>query len=111
MVDDFRLQRDSDRSARSPHSEAFAASGPFEANIWVPEGREPRVNLTMTADAILSARKPKPAKPKAASSVRPSQASNTGGRALAAASWAAPSTAEVGTPRAEKGAFDDDIPF
>lgn len=39
--------------------EAFAASGPFEATVWAPEGREPRVNLTMTADAILSARKPK----------------------------------------------------
>jgi hypothetical protein len=39
--------------------EAIAASGTFEATIWTPEGREPRVNLTMTADAILSAHRPK----------------------------------------------------
>ena len=36
------------------------ASGTFDARIWTPDGGEPRVNLTMTADAILSARgKPK----------------------------------------------------
>ena len=39
--------------------EAFAASGPFEANIWVPEGCEPRVNLSLTVDAILTTRRPK----------------------------------------------------
>ena len=26
--------------------EAFAATGTFDATIWAPEGREPRVNLT-----------------------------------------------------------------
>jgi hypothetical protein len=105
--------------------EAFAASGAFEASVWAPEGREPRVNLSMTAAAILSARKPKAKtegasrKPQAAdgrdrveaSSVRQSQASNTG-RSIASKSWASPATAEVGTPLAEKGAFDDDdVPF
>jgi hypothetical protein len=39
--------------------EAFAATGTFDATIWAPEGREPRVNLTLTADAVLSASKPK----------------------------------------------------
>jgi hypothetical protein len=97
--------------------EAFAASGPFEATIWAPEGREPRVNLTLTADAILTARKPKAKtegssrKPKEANGRDRAEALNTGGRALAAASWAAPARAEVETPLAEKGAFDDDIPF
>jgi hypothetical protein len=81
--------------------EAFAASGPFEANIWAPEGREPRVNLSMNADAILSARKPKSHE----------KSANTDGRSVAAKSWAAPARAEVGTPLAEKGAFDDEIPF
>jgi hypothetical protein len=104
--------------------EAFAATGTFEASVWAPEGREPRVNLTLNADAILSARKPtaKPEgasrKPKEAngrdraeaSSVRQSQASNTG-RSIASKSWASPARAEVGAPLAEKGAFDDDIPF
>jgi hypothetical protein len=86
--------------------EAFAASGPFEANIWAPEGREPRVNLSMNADAILSARKPKPTKPKSHE-----KSPNTDGRSIASKSWAAPARAEVETPLAEKGAFDDEIPF
>jgi hypothetical protein len=87
--------------------EAFAASGTFEASVWAPEGREPRVNLSMTADAILSARKPK-AKTEGASR-KPRAAT---GRDRAQASWAAPARAEVEMPRSEKGAdFDDDIPF
>ena len=86
--------------------EAFAASGPFEANIWATEGREPRINLSMNADAILSARKPKPTKPKSHE-----KSPNTDGRSIASKSWAAPARAEVETPLAEKGAFDDEIPF
>jgi hypothetical protein len=87
--------------------EAFAASGSFEASIWAPEGREPRVNLTLNADAILSAHKPK-AKPKPegtgrkrkeATGLDRAEASNTGGSALAAASWTSPSP------------LNDDIPF
>jgi hypothetical protein len=35
--------------------EAFAATGTFDATVWAPEGREPRVTLSMSADAILSA--------------------------------------------------------
>jgi hypothetical protein len=85
--------------------EAFAASGPFEASVWAPEGREPRVNLTMTADAVLSARKPKRAddavkyRPKAARN-RIAVASN--GRKIAEASWAHPTSG---------GDLSDDIPF
>jgi hypothetical protein len=89
--------------------ETFAATGSFEATIWAPEGREPRGNLTLNADAILTARsKPKPKAEKARASPEPRR-----GRALAASSWAAPARAEVETPRAEKGAadFDDTIPF
>jgi hypothetical protein len=87
--------------------EAFAASGPFEANIWAPEGREPRVNLTLNADAILTTRRPKV---KTESTGRKPRTAT--GRDRAQVSWASPSTAEVATPRSEKGAnFDDDIPF
>jgi hypothetical protein len=97
--------------------EAIAASGAFEASVWAPEGREPRVNLSMTADAILSARKPKAKtegasrKPKEANGRDRAEAPNTGGRSIASKSWASPARAEVETPRAEKGAFDDEIPF
>jgi hypothetical protein len=84
--------------------EAIAASGTFEASVWAPEGREPRVNLTMTADAILSARKPK--KERKAEKPRGGSASerSSTGREIALASWAAPS--------GQGGARgDDDIPF
>jgi hypothetical protein len=66
--------------------ETFAATGIFEATIWAPEGREPRVNLTLNADVILSARKPK-AKPEGGTKRQRQTAS---GRETAAQSWAAP---------------------
>jgi hypothetical protein len=106
--------------------EPIAVAGEISAEIYAPAGAESRINWRITVDVVLSARKPKvkpegaSRKPQAAdgrdrvevSSVRQSQASNPGGRALAAASWAAPARAEVETPRAEKGAdFDDSIPF
>jgi hypothetical protein len=50
--------------------EPIAAAGTFEASLWAPEGREPRVSLIMTADAILSARKPKAERVNAAAPVR-----------------------------------------
>ena len=97
--------------------EAFAATGTFDATVWAPEGREPRVNLTMIADAILSTRKPPKEKPEGAtrkpqaakgrrdraeaSSARQAEASNTGS-AIAASSWAHPTTG---------GELNDDIPF
>ena len=70
---------------------------------------EKRVSHKLLADRAL-ALKPKPAKPRA-TPARQAEASNTGGSAIAAASWAAPATAGVETPLAEKGAIDDDIPF
>jgi hypothetical protein len=86
--------------------ETFAATGSFDATIWAPEGREPRVNLTLTADVIISARKPK------AKAEGKSRKQRANGRERAAASWAAPTGGAERTPHAEKGAnFDDDIPF
>jgi len=70
-----------EEALRLGDGEPIAVAGEFDANVWAPEGREPRVNLTLTADAILSARKPN----KAAKSIKA-----TNGRAIAAASWAAP---------------------
>ena len=74
--------------------EAFAATGTFDATIWTPEGREPRVNLTMTADAILSARKPK-----AKSEGKKRQPRAASARDVAGQSWAAPreAWADIGT--------------
>jgi hypothetical protein len=80
--------------------EALAATGSFEASVWVPEGREPRVNLTLTADAILSAHKPKA---KAGTASRAPSPKPQTGLAVAASSWAAPS---MGGDN-----FDDSIPF
>jgi hypothetical protein len=65
--------------------EAFAASGTFDATVWAPEGREPRVNLTLTADALLSARKPK-----VKSEGKKRQPRAASARDVAGQSWAAP---------------------
>jgi hypothetical protein len=76
--------------------EPIAAAGEITAEIYAPAGSEGRINWRITVDGILSARKVKPEgatrKPQAARSRRDrAEASNTGGRALAAASWASPS--------------------
>jgi len=84
--------------------EAIAVSGTFEPSVWAPEGREPRVNLTVYADAALSAHKVK--KERKAEKPRGGSASerSSTGREIALASWAAPS--------GQGGARgDDDIPF
>lgn len=83
--------------------EPIAVAGEITAEIYAPAGSESRINWRITVDGILSARKVKPEretrKPQAAkdrgvragaSSARQAEASNTGGRTLAAASWASP---------------------
>jgi hypothetical protein len=82
-----------EEALRFVEGEPIAVAGEFDASIWAPEGREPRVNWTMTADAILSARKPK-AKPEDAS--RKPKAAN--GRRPGAASRASPTLAAGGIP-------------
>jgi hypothetical protein len=43
---------------RLREGEAVAVSGPFEAEIWAPPGREPRVNFSLVVGAVISARRP-----------------------------------------------------
>jgi Single-strand binding protein family len=87
--------------------EPIAVAGEITAEIYAPAGSESRINWRITIDAVLSARKVKPEvatrKPQAAKGRRDraeassaqAEASNTGGSALAAASWP----------------MNDDIPF
>lgn len=82
--------------------EAIAASGTFEASVWVSEGREPRVNLTIYADAILSAHKPKKER-KAKRAPDPRAAT---GRAIEG-----PPGLLLAPLDQRGGMFDDDIPF
>ena len=44
---------------RAIAGEPVTMAGTFEAEIWTPEGKEPRVNFIMTADGVLTA-KPRP---------------------------------------------------
>ena len=83
--------------------ETFAATGTFDATVWAPEGREPRVNLTLTADAILRRQaaeaeavqgQAKRGQGRPASAPEPRS-----GRDIASKSWASPARAEVETPR------------
>ena len=76
--------------------EPIAVTGEITAEIYAPAGSESRINWRISVDGILSARKVKPEgatrKPQAAKGRSDrAEASNTGGRALAAASWASPS--------------------
>jgi hypothetical protein len=91
--------------------EPIAACGEITAEIYAPAGSESRINWRILVDGILTARNVKPEgatrKPQAAkrdraeaSAARQAEASNTGGSALAAASWASPSPL-----------MNDDIPF
>jgi hypothetical protein len=87
--------------------EPIAVCGEISAEIYAPAGAESRINWRVTVDAILSARKPPKAKPeskgrkpKEAKGLDRAEMSNTGGSALAAASWASPSPL-----------INDDIPF
>jgi hypothetical protein len=89
--------------------DAVSVVGAFSAEIYEWKG-EQRIGLRLRADRAL-ALNPKPAKSKAPRTPKSHDKSASTGRALAAASWASPARAEVGTPLAEKGAFDDEIPF
>ncbi len=61
---------------RLDSGDSLSVQGNLKADVYAPEGREPRVNLTIFVDAVLSP-KPKKAKPerpkpeRAASSVEP----------------------------------------
>ena len=103
--------------------EPIAVSGEFDCELYAPAGGESRLSWKITVDGVLSARKPKvkpegaTRKPQGAKGRReraeaaPSSPEPRPGRDIASKSWAAPARAEVGTPLAEKGAFDDSIPF
>ncbi len=74
--------------------DALAVAGTFEAKIYVPEGREARVDLSLTADGILSA-KPKPRERKADKPSRSAPAD----------------TGATASSRNHGGDLDDDVPF
>lgn len=51
---------------RLSDGDALSVSGSMRAEIWAPEGKDPRVSLTLTADAILPLRRTKQPREKAA---------------------------------------------
>jgi single-stranded DNA-binding protein len=63
----------------------ISVAGEIDAEIWTPPGGEARLNWRLTADVILSARKPK-GKPERTKRQR----QTASGRQTAARSWAAP---------------------
>jgi single-stranded DNA-binding protein len=90
--------------------DAISVVGALTTELFDWRG-EKRVSHKIRADRAL-ALKQRPAKPRA-TPARQAEASNTGGRALAAASWASPvREAEVETPRGNAPFMpDSDIPF
>lgn len=67
----------------------IAVAGEVDADVYAPEGGEPRINWRVTVDAVISARR-KPKAEKAPIEQR-----------TAAKSWASPAAAD----------FSDDLPF
>jgi single-stranded DNA-binding protein len=79
----------------------IAVAGEIDADVYAPDGGEPRVNWRVTVDAVLSARKPTKAKANG-ESFKPRAKRGVSAASIASKSWAAPA---VG------GARDDSIPF
>jgi hypothetical protein len=94
--------------------EPIAACGEITAEIYAPAGSESRINWRITADSVLSARKPPKAKPESKSR-KPKEAKRDRGeaapeprpgRSIASKLWASQEPiATGGVP------FDDSIPF
>jgi hypothetical protein len=78
----------------------IAVAGEIDADVYAPEGSDPRVNWRVTADTVMSARKPK-AKPEGTKHT-PKEAT---GRDRAGSSWASPSASAGSVP------FNDAVPF
>jgi hypothetical protein len=72
----------------------IAVAGEIDADIYAPEGSDPRVNWRVTADAVLSARRP--AKAKLDGTKHKPKAAN--GRDRAGSSWASPSASAGSVP-------------
>jgi hypothetical protein len=68
--------------SRLEDGDPIAVAGEFECEIYAPAGGESRLSWRITADAILSARKPK--------ADRSARAAQPTGRQIAAESWASP---------------------
>jgi single-stranded DNA-binding protein len=90
--------------------DAVSAQGAMRAEIWTPEGKEPRIALSLTADAILPLRRTKQSREK-----RAADTSDIG--APATRSSSARRTAGHRSPSAPHGwhptdiDLNDDVPF
>jgi single-stranded DNA-binding protein len=94
--------------------EPVSVAGDLGAELYSPNGGEPRVNLRVIIDAVLGARQPPKAKmegdsrkPKPTVNDRVKSPS-TDGRSIAARSWAAPTDDD---PSRGNAPFSDSIPF
>ena len=91
--------------------DALAVSGSMRAELWAPEGKEPRVSLTLTADQVLALRQParKREKQDADAPRKPIPAADRQSSAKRAATPRSP-YAPHGMHETD-GALNDDIPF
>lgn len=79
---------------------ALSVSGKLEAQIYAPNGAEPRVSLSIMADQVLALKKPVPRKKEA--SEKPEERRTSGIRRIGD---------NPGAPPARDGFDDDAIPF
>jgi single-stranded DNA-binding protein len=94
-----------DEARQLVDGDPIAAAGEIDASVYQPENGEPRVNWTITVDALIGARhKPKSKRvdePGGEASRRRGAQAPADGRAHAASSWAAPKREDL----------SDGIPF
>jgi hypothetical protein len=100
-----------DEMMRMSAGDAASAQGVMRAEIWTPEGKEPRIALSLTADAILPLRRERQPREK-----QPADAPS-GSAAPATRSSSARRASGRVSPYAPRGAhptdtdLNDDIPF
>jgi single-stranded DNA-binding protein len=100
-----------DEIMRLCDGDALSVSGSMRAEIWAPEGKDPRVSLTLTADAILPLRRERQPREK--------PAADTPAKSAVRANGSSSSRRIAGhrSPYAPHGAhptdtdLNDDIPF
>jgi hypothetical protein len=68
----------------------IAVAGEIDADVYTPQGGEPRVNWTVVVDGVLTARKPKREPRPESESFKPRANKGVSGASIASKSWAAP---------------------
>jgi single-stranded DNA-binding protein len=96
---------------RLSEGDALSVSGPMRAEMWAPEGKEPRIALSLTADAILPLRREKQPREKRAADTLAKSAVRAIGSSITRRPRGRVSPFAPHGAHPTDSALDDDIPF